>query len=191
VGSLAQLYKGTDVLIEAVARCLTTGLDLTLVIAGDGKFRTQLMRQAERQGVDSRVRFLGHVVSGEPIRRVLDNADVFVLPSRTEGLPRALIEAMARALPCIGSAVGGVPELLDESDLVAPGDPDALARKIQEVLHDPMRMEAMSRRNLAVSREYVDHVLAARRRQFYHHVLASTQRWEVGHQPRRCGSFTS
>ena len=180
VGSLAQLYKGTDVLIQAVARCVRAGFDLTAVIAGDGKFRSQLMRQAEQHGVGSRIRFLGHVVAGAPVRRLLDESDLFVLPSRTEGMPRALIEAMARALPCIGSAVGGVPELLEEDDLVPPNDPDALARKIQEVLHDPLRMEQMSRRNLATSQEYVDSVLAERRRHFYRHVQEWTRRWETG-----------
>jgi glycosyltransferase involved in cell wall biosynthesis len=91
-----------------------------------------------------------------------------------------MIEAMARALPCIGSAVGGIPELLDTSDLVPVGDPAALATKIQEVLKDSSRMEMMSRRNLAGSREYIDSVLAERRLHFYRHVRDCTQRWEEG-----------
>jgi len=179
LGSLAQLYKGTDVLIEAVAICVRAGLDLTAVIAGDGKYRSQLMAQSERLGIASRIRFLGQVTAGEPVRRILDASDLFVLPSRTEGLPRAMIEAMARALPCIGSAVGGIPELLDTSDLVPVGDPAALATKIQEVLNDPSRMEMMSRRNLSESREYIDSVLAERRLHFYRHVRDCTQRWEA------------
>ena len=122
VGTLAQLYKGTDVLIEAVARCVRGGLDLTAVIVGDGKYRPELMAQAERAGMASRFQFRGQVTAGESVRRILDTADLFVLPSRQEGLPRALVEAMARGLPCIGSAVGGIPELLDVSDLVPVGD---------------------------------------------------------------------
>ena len=120
VGSLAQLYKGTDVLIEAVARCARAGVDLTAIIVGDGRFRPALMAQAERIGMAARIRFPGQVTAGEPVRRILDAADLFVLPSRTEGLPRALIEAMARGLPCIGSDVGGIPELLDAAELVLP-----------------------------------------------------------------------
>lgn len=178
VGSLAQLYKGTDVLIEAVARCVRAGVDVTAVIVGDGKYRPDLMAQAERAGMASRIRFCGQVTAGEPVRRVLDAADLFVLPSRSEGLPRAMIEAMARALPCIGSAVGGVPELLDVSELVPAGDPAALAAKIQEVLGDPSRMEAMSRRNLAGARNFAHSVLAERRQRFYQHVRGYTQRWE-------------
>jgi glycosyltransferase involved in cell wall biosynthesis len=191
VGSLAQLYKGTDVLIEAMALCVRAGIDVTALIVGDGRFRPQLMNQAERLGIASRIRFLGQVTAGEPVRRILDTSDMFVLPSRTEGLPRAAIEAMARALPCIGSAVGGIPELLDASDLVPAGDPVALAAKIQEVLKDPSRMEAMSRRNLAASRDYIDSVLGERRRHFYEHVRDSTRIWEARQRALKCGYFTS
>ena len=181
VGSLAQLYKGTDVLIEAIARCVRAGVDLMAVIVGAGKYRRDLMAQAERLGMASRVRFAGQVTAGEPVRRILDAADLFVLPSRTEGLPRALIEAMARALPCVGSDVGGIPELLDASELVPAGDPAALAAKIQEVLRDPLRMAAMSRRNLTGAQEYLDSVLAKRRKRFYQHIRDCTQRWEALH----------
>jgi glycosyltransferase involved in cell wall biosynthesis len=186
VGSLAQLYKGTDVLIEAVTRCVRAGLDLTAVIVGDGKYRPDLMAQAERAGMASRIQFPGQVTAGEPVRRVLDTADLFVLPSRTEGLPRAMIEAMARGLPCIGSAVGGIPELLDASELVPAGDSAALAAKIQEVLRDPLRMETMSQRNLAGAREFCDSVLTERRRSFYRHVRDYTQIWEQRQKPLKC-----
>lgn len=191
VGSLAQLYKGTDVLIEAVCSCVRAGLDLTAVIVGDGKYRPHLMAQAERTGMASRIRFTGQVTSGEPVRRILDESDLFVLPSRTEGLPRALVEAMARGLPCIGAAVGGIPELLGADELVPPGNATALAAKIQEVLKDPARMEALSRRNLALAREFLDSVLAARRRTFYEHLRDCTMRWESNQQGIGCERCTS
>src|SRR6185312_12538370 len=134
VGSLAQLYKGTDVLIDAIAICLRRGLDITVTIVGDGKYRGALIAQAERLGISDRVDFPGQITAGEPVRNLLDAADLFILPSRSEGLPRALIEAMARGLPCVGTSVGGVPELLGADELVPAGDPGALAAKIQELL---------------------------------------------------------
>jgi glycosyltransferase involved in cell wall biosynthesis len=179
VGSLAQMYKGTDVLIEAVAHCVRWGLDLTAVIVGEGRYRSELMAQANRVGLDSRIRFVGQVTAGEAVRRILDEADLFVLPSRTEGMPRALIEAMARALPCIGSAVGGIAELLDESELVAPGDAVALAAKIREVVSDVARLTTLSRRNLERAQEYRNVVLRLRRRRYYTHVRDITQKWEA------------
>ncbi len=118
--------------------------------------------------------------AGEAVREEMDRADVFVMPSRQEGLPRATIEAMARALPCIGSTVGGIPELLATEDLVPPGDALALATKIREVVSDPERMARMSARNLAKAGEYRDEALRERRVAFYRHVRKMTERWIRG-----------
>lgn len=176
VGSLAQLYKAPDVLIEAVARCRDAGLDLELVVVGDGKYRSRLEQQARARRGDH-IHFLGQLTAGAAVRAQMDAADVFVLPSRVEGLPRAMLEAMARGLPCIGSTVGGIPQLLPPEDMVPPGDADALARKIAQVLESPERMAAMSRRNLARSQSYRVELLAVRRNAFYRRVRESTQAW--------------
>jgi glycosyltransferase involved in cell wall biosynthesis len=178
VGSLAQRYKGTDVLIDALARCVRRGVDVTATVVGDGMYRAALIAQAERAGLGTRVEFAGQVPAGEGVRRILDCADLFVLPSRTEGLPRALIEAMARALPCLASAVGGIPEVLPESDLAPPGDAVRLAEKIGAVLADPARRDAMSQRNLKKALEFRDSEVAGRRLQFYRHVREATKAWE-------------
>jgi glycosyltransferase involved in cell wall biosynthesis len=177
VASLAQLYKAPDVLIDAVAACVGEGLDLRLVLVGDGRYRPELETRAAASGVSEQVRFLGQLTAGGAVRAELDGADLFVLPSRTEGLPRALIEAMARALPCIGSQVGGFPELLPAEDLVPPGDTAALARKIREIVSDPERMARMSARNLARAGDFREEVLHARRIAFYRHIRATTEEW--------------
>jgi glycosyltransferase involved in cell wall biosynthesis len=177
VGSLAHLYKAPDVLIDAVDVCVRDGIDLNLVIVGDGKHRPELETRARSLRLGERVQFLGQLPSGESVRSELDRADIFVLASRQEGLPRAMIEAMARALPCIGSTVGGIPELLPLEDLVLPGDATALAHKIREVVIDPGRMARMSTRNLEKAREYRDDSLRARRVAFYQNVRNQTETW--------------
>ena len=134
VGSLEQYYKAPDVIMAALAQLVKAGYDLELVIVGDGKYRKDLQNLAQRLGVSERVSFRGMLPAGQAVRDELDAADLFVLPSRTEGLPRAMIEAMARGLPCIGSTVGGIPELLPPEDMVPPGDVSALAEKIREVI---------------------------------------------------------
>jgi glycosyltransferase involved in cell wall biosynthesis len=88
-----------------------------------------------------------------------------------------MLEAMARGLPCIGSTVGGIPELLPAEDLVPPGDAVALAAKIREVAADPERMARMSARNLAKAEEYRDEALRERRLAFYRYVRESTETW--------------
>jgi len=177
IGSLAQLYKAPDVLINSVATCVQGGLDLKLVIVGDGKHRGELEHQAKVLGLEDRVCFLGQLPSGDAVYKELDQADLFILPSRSEGLPRAMIEAMARALPCIGSTVGGIPELLAAEDMVPPGDVAALANKIQEVVTDPERMAKMSARNLQKAQEYTNKVLQAQRIAFYQYVREQTEAW--------------
>jgi glycosyltransferase involved in cell wall biosynthesis len=177
VGSLAQLYKGPDVLLEACHLGLKRGWDLRLTFVGDGQYRRSLEAQAAHLGLAERVRFAGQVAPGKDVRAELDRADLFIMPSRTEGLPRALIEAMARGVPCIASDVGGIPELLAKDDLVPPGDGAALARKIIAVLEEPGRLATMSARNLAQARQYHERRLRQARRTFYQYVRARTDAW--------------
>ncbi len=177
VGSLAQLYKGIDVLIDAVDICVQDGLDLQLSIIGDGKFRPDLERRSAARNLTNRVHFIGQLPAGDAVRAQLDSADLFVLPSRTEGLPRALIEAMARGLPCIGSTAGGIPELLAAEDMVPPGDANALAQKIRGLSSDPDHMRQMSARNLEKAKNHHERILRERRIEFYTAVRDRTQAW--------------
>jgi glycosyltransferase involved in cell wall biosynthesis len=125
--------------------------------------------------VSDQVSFAGNLPAGAPVRRMLDAADMFVLPSRTEGLPRALIEAMARGLPCVATDVGGIPELLVSEDLVPAGDAMSLAAKLMSVLGNPQRRAAMSARNLEKAREFHYDALSLKRRDFYTHLQLQTQ----------------
>ncbi len=165
VGTLEVLYKGQDVLIQALAKCQWN--DIKLTVAGDGRCAEELQSLANSLGVADRIEFTGMLASSQDVRAALDNADLFVLPSRQEGLPRAMIEAMARGLPCIGSTVGGIPELLPADDMVEAGDVLGLARKIDEYLGDAKRMVRASARNLETARQYHADILNERRREFF------------------------
>jgi len=167
VGTFHQLYKAPDVLLRAIASCRAGFPMLEVALAGDGTYLEPMKQLARRVGLAGHARFVGALPPAEAVYRFLDETDLFVLPSRPEGLPRAMIEAMARGCPCIGSTVGGIPELLPREDMVPPGDADALARKIFEVLGDTDRMERMARRNWDAAKEYLPEVLVRRRREFY------------------------
>ncbi len=178
VASLAQLYKSPDILLKAIDICVREeGLDLKLLLVGDGKYRPELESLAASLGMKNRVHFLGQLPAGDAVRKQLDRADVFILPSRTEGLPRAMVEAMARALPCVGSTAGGIPELLSPEDMVTPGNAVTLAQKIRTVITNPERMAAMSKRNLDKSKEYHESILRERRDKFYRIVKGKTEAW--------------
>ena len=173
-GTLAQLYKAPDVLIKAVANCIKKGVNLGLVIIGDGQFRRQLEKLTQKLGIAERVQFMG-TLSNEKVFEELDEADLYVLPSLTEGLPKTIIEAMARGLPCVGSDVGGIPELLAVEDLVPPGDPHALAQKIEQIIGNRLRLEMMARRSLKSAHKYSKGKLDQRRRVYYEKLAEITE----------------
>jgi glycosyltransferase involved in cell wall biosynthesis len=177
VGTLEAGYKALDVLIAAFARCVRAGLDAELTIIGSGRQKPVFESLARSLRVSDRLTFLGSLPAGEPIRRHLDASDLFVLPSRQEGLPRALVEAMARGLACIGTRVGGVPELLPDSAIVTPGDADELAAKILELAANPTRRAQLGAHNLATARRYHQDVLQPRRTAFYQCLRDLTVAW--------------
>jgi glycosyltransferase involved in cell wall biosynthesis len=186
VGTLAALYKAPDLLIRSVARCAAGGLDVQLVILGDGRHRGELTALARSLGVADRVVFAGHLPSGEAVRRELDRAHLFVLPSRQEGMPRAMIEAMARGLPCLGTRVGGIPELLPDGALVE-AEETALARRIQEVATDPALRAELSRQNLAAAEAFRERTLQPIRERFHRHLATLTTAAQAGVSPSPAG----
>ena len=171
-GSLEVHYKGADILIHAVARCLRHGLEVEAHIAGDGRSRPQFESLAHKLGIQKSVGFHGQIPAGQAVFDFLDSIDIFVMPSRTEGLPRALLEAMARGCPCIASAVGGIPELLAPEALVPPADADQLAARIQRFAEDEKLLSWMIDHNLAAARRYRPEVLTATRHRFLTEVRA-------------------
>lgn len=180
VGTMSQRYKGQDVLLRAVAESRAHGADdIRVVLVGDGAERSGLELLCKQLHLSAIVHFTGHLGDRKAVLAELDDADAFIMPSRTEGLPRAMIEAMARGLPCLGTRVGGIPELLDEDALFAVDDHRALARLIDTQLRDAGWMTAASARNLELARTYRQDLLRERREQFYRAVCAATTRWQA------------
>jgi len=131
VAARLEEQKGHDVLLDALAEVRQRGLDFTLALAGDGSRRAALEEQSRRLDLEKRVHFLGTL---EDLGPLLSAADAVLLPSRWEGLPLTLLEAMARARPVIATAVGGVPEVVSHGDngwLVPAGDVTALADALE------------------------------------------------------------
>ncbi|KEF34681.1 hypothetical protein RDMS_05525 [Deinococcus sp. RL] len=176
VGALEQPHKGVDVALRALAAVREAGLDAHLTVVGEGRLLPELAAQARALGVAGACTFAGQRSTPAEVRRDLAAAELYLMPSRTEGLPRALLEGMAQALPAIGSEVGGIPELLAPGALVPPGDPAALARVWHARATDPAWLSAQSARNLSVARQYADDVLDRERGRFLRVVRARTGR---------------
>jgi len=178
VGTLERSVKAADILVTSFARSVSAGLDAELAMVGDGREKPRLEALAQSLGLGDRVAFLGYLSAGEAVRRQIDASDLFILPSRAEGMPRGLIEAMARGLPCIGSCVGGIPELLPEAALVQPGDIAGLAAKILQFARDPELRAEMGRQNLTTAHRYHESILQPKRIAFYEKLVDSTQQWQ-------------
>ncbi|HEY8508902.1 MAG TPA: glycosyltransferase [Steroidobacteraceae bacterium] len=134
--------KGLDVLIEALD--FLSEVPLILSVIGDGAEQKRVQAFANRLGVAGRIRWHG---ARDEAWRVFPALDAFVLSSRTEGTPIVLFEAMAAGVPVIATMVGGVPDVVSQSEawLVPPEDPQALAHAIHQVHRAPAVAEARAR----------------------------------------------
>lgn len=147
-------YKGLPVLIEACRILRDEGVTVRCDVIGHGPMHDELEAMIRDRGLSDVVHLLG--ARGEDdVTRMMREAAVFVLPSiiapdgQMEGIPVALMEALASARPAVGTSISGIPELIEDGvtgRLVPPGDAPALARAIRELLDDPERAEAMAMR---------------------------------------------
>lgn len=172
IGSLRTRYKGIQTVMEALAEARDQLPAVEFRILGGGDIAPWL-QEAERFRVRDLVRFDGTRPSGDPVYQWLDDVDVYLQPSFTEGLPRALIEAMSRGCPAIASTVGGIPELLDPDCLVRPGDVLHLAQLLTRACSDADWRRAQADRNWVSARDYSDVQLAARRISFWRSVASA------------------
>lgn len=168
VGTLEQLQKAPDILIKAFAKALEKEPDLKLGLIGDGRERAYLEKMASDMGISSSVKFYGHFKGPDEVRKALKDADVFALPSRGEGLPRAMIEAMAYSLVCIGSDIGGIREQIPDEWTAPVGDVNALSELITKAsLLTGQEIQKISQRNYKEAKKYMREKVGKRRTDFY------------------------
>ena len=144
IGSL-KIEKGHIYLLEAARQILDMVRDLRFLIIGDGPLRKALEEISERLGIDKQVIFMGQ---RKDIPELLVAMDIFVLPSIKEGLPIALLEAMAARKPVIATRVGAIPKVLENKDigvLVEPKNTNELRDAIMNLLSDRGRMDRLAR----------------------------------------------
>lgn len=154
VGRLTE-QKNHALLLRAFAR-LHSIQPLRLLVVGDGELRQQLEQQAAESGISAKVRFLGLRAD---VPAILNASDIFVLPSRWEGNPLSVQEAMASGLPVVATTVGGVPELVENgvSGLLVPSEDEAaLANALQTLIDHPHLRQQMGEAALIRARQRFD-----------------------------------
>lgn len=166
IGSLVHKYKGLHLLLCALRGLFEKYPDIKLRVLGTGDVNPW-KELAKKYGVSEVVQFDGVLSERNKVLNWLDNIDIYVQPSLQEGLPRALIEAMSRGLPCIGSDAAGIPELLDRADIFRKGSSDQLLRILSSKLLDrDWQMNAASR-NFTTASEYQSNILVPKRFKFF------------------------
>lgn len=174
VGTLAQLYKAPDVVLKALKEIKDRGIKFHLNWCGGGMFQLPMKNLADKLGVGDIVTFMGQVTM-EQVRDQMRNADILVHASRAEGLPRAVIEAMAFGLPCIGTTVAGIPELLLPEALIPSDNVEALADKLFEFINDPDKLQRNAIHNYEESKKYHVDILNERRLRFFDEIIRISQ----------------
>lgn len=160
--------KGYNEIIDALKILKARGVKVEVNFAGPDYHNgiAQLTEYAKKHDVGDMVNFVGGVTR-EQLSSYLENSDLYVMPTWAEGLPRVIIEAMAKGLPCITTPVSGNPELVSEHFLVNYHDVEKLADRIEELIKNKELYEATSRENFERSLKYEASVLEKRRDEFY------------------------
>ncbi|HIQ22713.1 MAG TPA: glycosyltransferase [Planctomycetes bacterium] len=156
VGRLVPV-KGLKYLFQALRQLLDRGPKAELLLVGHGYHRPKLEGLAWELGITGQVSFLGRVPFGPELFRLYREADIFVLPSLSEGIPKTLLEAMASGLPIVATRVGGVPDVVKDGKtglLVAPRSPGELAEAIERIIREGELRRKLIRNGYAFVREH-------------------------------------
>ena len=165
IGHIDVRYKGQEYAIRAIAQLLKEGKSnyhYHLIGAGEGTYLKKLAAQLQ---VEENVHLLGRKTP-EEVMNILTDADIYVQPSITEGLPRSVVEAMSTALPCIGFNTGGIPELLEPEYIAKLKDVNGLVQRIKD-LEDGEKYQTAATRNFHKAKEYEHSILSSKIRQFF------------------------
>lgn len=159
--------KGHTVLLETINNLISLGKQVELTCVGDGDKRSYYEDMAKELGIEKNVVFTGLFSSKNDLREKLIDSDLFLFPSKAEGLPRAVIEAMAVGLPCISTNVNGIPELIESKYLFDPLDSDGMTKMVASLIDNADERKRMSEVNYSNALKYLNTELEIRRNNFY------------------------
>ena len=165
-GAIDVKYKGQKYVIKAIAKLRKKGYNnFFYEIAGGGK-KDKLEALIKKYKLENNIRILGSIPHNK-INDFYDKIDVYIQPSNTEGLCRALVEAMSRGCPCIASDAGGNPELINSRWIFRKKNSTDLMDKIEKLTSDDKIMIESSKTNFKKSNEFSENILDSRRNNFY------------------------
>ncbi len=160
--------KGHKELIDVLAQLKLEQLKPSIILVGNASTsdKNEIIAYARSQGVDSQITFAGFLGRSD-LHSLLKEVDLAVLLTKSEGLPRVIIEAMAVGLPCVSTRVGGIPELLDDEFMLEMSDISGFAEAIKQLMCDKKLYEQTSLANFERSQLYEASALDKKRTMFY------------------------
>lgn len=166
VANVGLKYKGHEYVIKALSRLKRQKKEYKYILVGNGD-NSRLKDLTKKYGVEDEVVFLGSKTH-EDVFKILDSIDIYIQPSLQEGLPRALIEAMSRGCPAIGSNAGGIPELLDNRFIFKKRDVNGIISILNNI--DDTDLMQQSNINFNTAKKYRKEILESNRKLFYENI---------------------
>lgn len=168
--------KGHSEMIQILSQVRNNNINASILFVGEDYNNgiEKLTMLAKQYGVEKYIEFAGYVEQIR-LRQLLLDADIAVLPTKAEGLPRVIIEAMALGLPCVTTPVSGNSELIDEELLIQLKDIKGFSKMISRLFTDEKFYEDQSRKNFDKSLQYSSSVLNPRRALFYKNIIQLVQ----------------
>lgn len=166
IGTLNGRIKGIQTVLEALSGWREASQLVSFHVLGPGNPKPWI-EFAEKLGVGELVTFDGTLDGGDPVLSWLDSIDIYLQPSLKEGLPRALVEAMSRACPALGTKVAGIPELLADADLLEPGNALQLREMLKFRVNDNEWKLSSAMRNWETSRKFERQRLSKKYERFW------------------------
>ncbi len=173
IGKLNYNYKGCDFLLSAVSDLKTLAPNVKINWIGDGRLLSKFETLSKDIGASDTFDFIGNVSDKDVMHGFIDSADLFLLTSRQEGLPRVLMEAMARKKFCISSNVGGASELIDSEYLFEVDNYNEFLSVFKRYLNlSEHEISEVAQRNYKTALKYSQDELNERRKDFYQAILS-------------------
>ena len=170
VANVELKYKGQEYVIKAIKKLKKKGMLIDYYIVGGGD-PTRLKKIIEKYELQDDV----HLTGGIPHNKVydlLDEIDLYIQPSLQEGLPRAVVEAMSRACPIIGSKTGGIPELISDEYIFKRKNVAEISKMIERFISSKNTLKGMAIKNYEKSKKFQSDILIDKRNNFYKMILA-------------------
>jgi len=158
IGNIETKYKGYEVLFRALSKVKSNIPSFEVILVGGGNSRW-VEGLSRRYGLQNNLKVCGVISSRDEMNSFLDSLDLYIHPSITEGLPRAMIEAMSRGCPVLSSNAGGIPELIKTKYQHSKGNYRELGKQLIEIINNNKELTSMASTNFYKAQEYSQEIL--------------------------------